>query len=175
MRCSLARAGDHGTVHFVPDLLTLAIHLLVTVAKVLRPLFRFHRWLANLRVLEIDEIKSVPYAPVSHPFVERLIGTIRREYLDLERGRLRENWESSEIITTPIAYIARSPAPRRRNVPAYPHLLLLHLIITLGGSTVAVYSRRRWQRNYEFAAHKLDQILRPEELTRPQPLPGARE
>jgi transposase InsO family protein len=46
------------------------------------PLFRFHRWLANLRVLEIAEIKSVPYAPVSHPFVERLIGTIRREYLD---------------------------------------------------------------------------------------------
>jgi len=25
---------------------------------------------------------DVPYAPVSHPFVERLIGTIRREYLD---------------------------------------------------------------------------------------------
>ena len=46
------------------------------------PLFRFHRWLANLRVLEIEEVKSVPYAPVSHPFVERLIGTIRREYLD---------------------------------------------------------------------------------------------
>src|ERR1700722_17322790 len=46
------------------------------------PLFRFHRWLANLRVLEVEEIKSVPYAPVSHPFVERLIGTVRREYLD---------------------------------------------------------------------------------------------
>src|SRR5258706_13390961 len=46
------------------------------------PLFRFHRWLANLRVLEIEELKSVPYAPVSHTFVERLIGTIRREYLD---------------------------------------------------------------------------------------------
>jgi putative transposase len=45
------------------------------------PLFRFHRWLANLRVMEVEEIKSVPYAPVSHPFVERLIGTIRREYL----------------------------------------------------------------------------------------------
>ena len=45
------------------------------------PLFRFYRWLANLRVLEIAEIKSVPYIPVSHPFVERLIGTIRREYL----------------------------------------------------------------------------------------------
>ena len=46
------------------------------------PLFRFHRWLANLRVREIEEIKSVPYAPVSHPFVERLIGTIRHELLD---------------------------------------------------------------------------------------------
>ena len=46
------------------------------------PLFRFHRWLANLRVIEVEEIKSVPYAPVSHPLVERLIGTIRREYLD---------------------------------------------------------------------------------------------
>jgi transposase InsO family protein len=46
------------------------------------PLFRFHRWLANLRVLEIGEIKSVPYAPISHPFIERLIGTVRREYLD---------------------------------------------------------------------------------------------
>jgi transposase InsO family protein len=46
------------------------------------PLFRFHRWLANLRVLQIAEIKSVPHVPVSHPFVERLIGTIRREYLD---------------------------------------------------------------------------------------------
>src|ERR1700758_3884925 len=46
------------------------------------PLFRFHRWLANLRVLEVEEMKSVPCAPVSHPFVERLIGTIRREYFD---------------------------------------------------------------------------------------------
>jgi len=46
------------------------------------PLFEFHRWKANLRILEIDEIKTVPYVPMSHPFVERLIGTIRREYLD---------------------------------------------------------------------------------------------
>ena len=46
------------------------------------PLFRFHRWLANLRVLEIEETKSVPSVPVSHPFVERLIGTVRGEYLD---------------------------------------------------------------------------------------------
>ena len=31
---------------------------------------------------EVDEIKTVPHAPRSHPFVERLIGRIRREFLD---------------------------------------------------------------------------------------------
>jgi putative transposase len=46
------------------------------------PLYRFHQWQANLRILGVTEIKTVPYAPMSHPFVERLIGTIRREYLD---------------------------------------------------------------------------------------------
>jgi putative transposase len=46
------------------------------------PLFRFGQWQANLRILEVTEIKTVPYVPLSHPFVERLIGTIRREFLD---------------------------------------------------------------------------------------------
>ncbi len=46
------------------------------------PLFEFHRWKANLRILDVDEIKSVPYVPLSHPFVERLIGTVRRHFLD---------------------------------------------------------------------------------------------
>ena len=46
------------------------------------PLYLFHQWQANLRVLGVDEVKSVPYVPLSHPFVERLIGTIRRECLD---------------------------------------------------------------------------------------------
>ena len=46
------------------------------------PLYKFHQWQANLRILEVTEIKTVPYVPLSHPFVERLIGTIRREYLD---------------------------------------------------------------------------------------------
>jgi putative transposase len=46
------------------------------------PLYRFQQWQANLRVLEVTAIKTVPYVPLSHPFVERLIGTVRREYLD---------------------------------------------------------------------------------------------
>jgi transposase InsO family protein len=46
------------------------------------PLYRFYQWRANLRVLHMAEVKSVPYVPLSHPFVERLIGTLRRECLD---------------------------------------------------------------------------------------------
>jgi transposase InsO family protein len=46
------------------------------------PLFHFERWQANLRILGIETIRTVPNVPVSHPFIERLIGTIRREYLD---------------------------------------------------------------------------------------------
>jgi len=46
------------------------------------PLFLYHQWQANLRILDVDELKSIPYTPRSHPFIERLIGTIRREFLD---------------------------------------------------------------------------------------------
>ncbi len=46
------------------------------------PLYRFGQWQANLRILEVTEIMTVPYVPLSHPFVERLIGTVRRECLD---------------------------------------------------------------------------------------------
>jgi transposase InsO family protein len=45
-------------------------------------LYQSHQWQANLRILDVEEIKTVPCAPLSHPFVERLIGTIRRECLD---------------------------------------------------------------------------------------------
>jgi transposase InsO family protein len=46
------------------------------------PLFRFHRWQANLRILDVETAQTVPQVPWSHPFIERLIGTLRREYLD---------------------------------------------------------------------------------------------
>ena len=46
------------------------------------PLFQYQRWKANLHVLEVEEIKSLPHVPMSHPFVERLIASIRRELLD---------------------------------------------------------------------------------------------
>ena len=46
------------------------------------PLFQYHQWKANLRILNVTPVKTVPYMPLSHPFVERLIGTVRREFLD---------------------------------------------------------------------------------------------
>jgi putative transposase len=46
------------------------------------PLFRFQRWQANFRILGVETLKTVPLVPWSHPFVERLIGSLRREYLD---------------------------------------------------------------------------------------------
>ena len=45
-------------------------------------MFRFHQWQANLRILGIHEVKTLPCVSVSHPFIERLIGSIHREYLD---------------------------------------------------------------------------------------------
>jgi hypothetical protein len=35
------------------------------------PLYRFHQWQANLRIRKVTEIKTIPYDPLSHPFVER--------------------------------------------------------------------------------------------------------
>jgi len=32
-------------------------------------------------ILEVDELKSIPYTPRSYPFIERFIGMTRREYL----------------------------------------------------------------------------------------------
>src|SRR3984893_293857 len=45
-------------------------------------LYQFHQWQANLSILGVEEIKTVPYAPLSHPFFERINGSIRRECLD---------------------------------------------------------------------------------------------
>ena len=31
------------------------------------PLYRFHQWQANLRILEVTEVKTMPYVPLFHP------------------------------------------------------------------------------------------------------------
>lgn len=70
---ALCRMFNHATCGQSPPTYLSADH---------DPLYRFHQWQANLRILNIREIKTVPYVPRSHPVVERLIGTVRREYLD---------------------------------------------------------------------------------------------
>ena len=88
------------------------------------PLYRFHQWQANLRVLGVSAVQSVPYVPVSHPFVERLIGTLRRECLDrmlfwsasdLEH-KLAEFQDFYNVHRTHAALEGRTPVPTRRAV-----------------------------------------------------------
>src|SRR5438034_11737972 len=40
------------------------------------PLYRFHGWQANLRILEVTEIRTIPYVPLCHQSVESLTGTL---------------------------------------------------------------------------------------------------
>jgi putative transposase len=70
---ALCRIFNHATRGHTPPTCLSADH---------DPLYRFHQWQANLRILNVTEIKTVPHVPLSHPFIERLIGTIRRECLD---------------------------------------------------------------------------------------------
>ena len=57
------------------------------------PLYRFYQWQANLRILDVKEIKTVPYVPLSHPFVERLIG--RQNTVRTSSGPLSGDWDQS--------------------------------------------------------------------------------
>jgi len=50
-------------------------------------LFNYNQFQANLRILEIKALRSVPYTPLGHPFIKRLIGwsdnsAVRQDYLD---------------------------------------------------------------------------------------------
>jgi transposase InsO family protein len=56
------------------------------------PLFLFHRWQANLRILDIEEIKSIPGNPVSHPFIESYFFCFEENYRTVfARKRQRPN------------------------------------------------------------------------------------
>jgi hypothetical protein len=59
------------------------------------PLYRFYQWQANLGILEVAEIKTVPGVPLSHPFVERLIGTIRASTWIGFRSGAWQTWRPS--------------------------------------------------------------------------------
>lgn len=57
---------------------TIPIHL----SSDNNPLFLYYQWQVNLRILDVEEVKSILYTPTSHLFIVRFIGTIPREDLD---------------------------------------------------------------------------------------------
>ena len=81
------------------------------------PLFEAHRWRANLRILEIDEIKSVSYVPLSHPFVEPDRDDAARISRPMCRSGMRGIWHgrsrTSRPTTTRHAATRRGKATRR--------------------------------------------------------------
>jgi transposase InsO family protein len=123
------------------------------------PLFRFHRWLANLRVLEVDEIKAIPCTPRSHALVERLIGTVRREYLDRTlfgtKAILSGSSRITRLITTNTGVTAGWPEPRRLNAAAQLLLQLQTFSHIAGGNTATPYFRPQLPHELEFATDRL--------------------
>ena len=119
------------------------------------PLFRFHRRRANLRILEVDEIKTIPCTPPSHSFVERLIGTVRREYLDRtlfwNRGDLERKLDNYQAYYNQHrCHTGLAPELRRRNGVAYPHSQSLNLSHIPGGNIATAYFRPQLLPELEF-------------------------
>ncbi len=122
------------------------------------PLVRFHRWLANLRILEVEEIKSVPYVPTSHPFIDGLIGTIRREYLDhtffWNSIDLHRKLEIFRAYYNGARVTAPTTAPRRRIVQVILHHRKRTSRTMLGNGIAMDYSKLPWPLDWEFAPHR---------------------
>ena len=101
------------------------------------PLYRFHQWQANLRVLDVTEIKTVPYVPLSHPFIERLIVTIRRELLDRTLFWTRADLETKLIDFQHYYNAHRTHAGLEGHVPESPAV----------GSPPMDLASYRWQKH----------------------------
>src|ERR1700719_1781602 len=89
------------------------------------PLFRFHRWLANLRVLEVDEIKAIPVRLVPMLSLSDLSGrcgasTSIGPYFGTT-AILSGSSSITRPITTNIGVTAGWPELRRLNGAAYPY------------------------------------------------------
>ena len=114
------------------------------------PLYRFHQWCANLRVLQVTEVKSVPYVPLSHPFVERLIGTLRRGNAWINccsglRRTWKTNWWPSRTSTMRIGPMRRWTGGRPSRYERMSH----GSTATAGTSIAADSIRRRSRRESE--------------------------
>src|SRR5262245_1239423 len=93
---------------------------------------------------------------MSHPFVERLIGTIRREYLDrICFGRLliwSRSYRSSRITTIAIELTRRWMEKRQNRILNQSGMQALSP--THGVNIVVGYFTRQQPHDYEFAMNK---------------------
>ena len=97
-------------------------------------------------VLEVTEIKTVPYVPFSHPFVERLVGTLRRECLDRALFWTTADLEASYSISNIIIMsIERTPDAKgtRRNRASTSIVPWQISVVIDGRSIVEAYTKRR--------------------------------
>ena len=116
------------------------------------PLFRFGRWRANLRVLEVDEIKAVPSVPWSHPFVERLMAQLGESTGSgpfLERDRLDAKAREIEDV---LRRAPRTRLPRRCKTVAVMRQTAIDIH---GAGIVGGFFTPRRPLDYEFARHTI--------------------
>jgi hypothetical protein len=117
------------------------------------PLFEFHRWRANLRILNMTE---VPKVPLSHPFIERLVGTVRRELLDqipfwsardLERTAALHGLLQPRSRSCLVGLHARSAGYQHRTQSTRPPQLLVGMLlqrsVSAPGSCLTIIRHRQ--------------------------------
>jgi hypothetical protein len=112
------------------------------------PLFLYHCWQANLRVHSVKEFKSDPHLPVSHPFAERLTGTIAANTLTrccsgtpVTRS---ENRMLSGSTTTRTVYRLRLTAPPHQKCPGKLRATVLFSTRSAGSLVATASTSRPW-------------------------------
>ena len=93
----------------------------------------------------MTEVKRVPYVPLSHPFVERLIGTRRRACLDRMLCWSARDLEGTLTDFQDFYHAHRAPAALDGRTPVLTPREVARLNPTGGKSTLAGSIRRRSQ------------------------------
>jgi hypothetical protein len=110
----------------------------------------------SVQHLDIEELKSVPFVPRSHPFIERLIGTLRREYLDQTFFPERPRSASQAGSIRRLFNERRVHAGLGGRTPFERYGTTASLFSTsLGDPTVPASFTRQLPRNKEFAMYTL--------------------
>jgi len=103
------------------------------------PLFQFHRWQANLRILDVERVQTVPQVPWSHPFIERSSPLSAASIWTVCSFGPQTTWSGncgrSKNTTTRPACIRGYPATRLMRKPALQHSRQPTLRITAGKAT----------------------------------------